>query len=176
MRAFFAFETSPEVVRNLLSMEEELRATRVDVKLVEEGNLHFTVKFLGEIPETAVPEIDRRIGALAISRMEEVTVRGLGAFPDARRPRVVWAGLAPEDEQEVSRSAQRIIDALEGVGQEEDASRRPPPHHGREGPLAQEPAGAHGRDPGQFAKGLWEEPPGRPETKVEHTDSERSDL
>jgi 2'-5' RNA ligase len=128
MRAFFAFETSPEVIRNLLSMEEELRATRADVKLVEEGNLHFTVKFLGEIPETAVPEIDRRIGALAISRMKEVTVRGLGAFPEARRPRVVWAGLAPEDEQEVSRNAQLIIEALEGIGQEEDASRRYHPH------------------------------------------------
>lgn len=79
---------------NLMRVEEELTQTRADVKLVERENLHFTVKFLGEIPESMVDEVDRRVRTLALQRVE-VTVSGLGAFPDVRHPRVVWAGVSP---------------------------------------------------------------------------------
>jgi RNA 2',3'-cyclic 3'-phosphodiesterase len=125
MRAFLAFETSPSVVDALLEAEEGLRRTGADVKLVERENLHFTVKFLGEVPETIVPEIDRRVGALSLPKME-VGVVGLGAFPDAGRPRIVWAGVAPRDEPVFSKSAQLVIDALQGIGQSDD--RRYHPH------------------------------------------------
>jgi 2'-5' RNA ligase len=47
----------------------------------------------------------------------EIGVRGLGAFPDARRPRVVWAGVSPKDLASISSSGQRVIDVLEGVGE-----------------------------------------------------------
>jgi RNA 2',3'-cyclic 3'-phosphodiesterase len=116
MRAFLAFEASAEVVEALLSVENELSGTGADVKLVEKDNLHFTVKFLGEIPESLVLKIDERVRVLVLERMD-IDVRGLGAFPDARRPRVVWAGLAAEDEPKVSKASGKIIDALEGVGE-----------------------------------------------------------
>jgi len=115
---------SPEVRENLMRVEEELRQTRADIKLVEKENLHFTVKFLGEIPESMVEEIDKRIRALALQRME-VGVRGLGAFPDLRRPRVVWAGVAPQDLQSVSNGGQQVIDALEGIGESDDRGFHP---------------------------------------------------
>ena len=66
-----------------------------------------------------VAEIDKRVGALSLSKTE-VDVRGLGAFPDARRPRVVWAGVARHDQEAVVKNAQRVIDALEGVGQSDN--------------------------------------------------------
>lgn len=109
---------------NLTKVEEELRQTGADIKLVEMENLHFTVKFLGEIPEIKVEEIDRRIRALALPRME-VDVRGLGAFPDLRRPRIVWAGVAPQDLPSVSGSGQKVIDALEGIGESDDRGFHP---------------------------------------------------
>jgi RNA 2',3'-cyclic 3'-phosphodiesterase len=125
LRAFLAFETSAAVIEGLLSVEEELRRTGADIKLVDKDNLHFTVKFLGEVPEDVVAEIDRRIAALALSKMEDISVRGIGAFPDATRPRVVWAGLSPEDEPVVSKSAQRVIDALAGIGESDDRKYHP---------------------------------------------------
>jgi RNA 2',3'-cyclic 3'-phosphodiesterase len=124
LRAFLAFEVSPEVRENLLKVEEELGKTRADIKLVEKENLHFTVKFLGEIPESMVDEVDRRLRPLALRRME-VGVRGLGAFPDARRPRVVWAGVAPQDLPSVSSAGQQVIDALEGIGETDDRGFHP---------------------------------------------------
>jgi 2'-5' RNA ligase len=124
LRAFLAFEVSPEVRGNLMKVEEELRQTRADIKLVERENLHFTVKFLGEIPESLVVELDRRIVTLALRRME-VGVRGLGAFPDARRPRVVWAGVAPQDLAALTSQGQQVIDALDGIGESDDRGFHP---------------------------------------------------
>jgi len=112
------------VRENLMRAEEELRQTRADIKLVDRENLHFTVKFLGEIPERMVEEVDKRIRALALRRME-VGVRGLGAFPDLRRPRVVWAGVAPQDLASVSNNGQQVIDALEGIGESDDRGFHP---------------------------------------------------
>jgi 2'-5' RNA ligase len=124
LRAFLAFEVSPEVRENLIKVEEELKQTRADIKLVERENLHFTVKFLGEIPESAVEEIDKRMRNLLLPRME-VGVRGLGAFPDARRPRVVWAGVTPQDLVSISSSGQQVIDALEGIGESDERGFHP---------------------------------------------------
>ena len=124
MRAFLAFEVSPEVRDNLLKVEEELKLTRADVKVVERENLHFTVKFLGEIPDSMVDEVDKRVRALALRRME-VDVRGLGAFPDTRRPRVIWAGVSPHDLAAISSNGQQVVDALEGVGETDERGFHP---------------------------------------------------
>jgi len=109
---------------NLMKVEEQLSRARADIKLVERENLHFTVKFLGEISESTVEEVDRRLRALSLRRME-VGVRGLGAFPDLRRPRVVWAGVAPQDVPSISSSGQQVIDALEGIGESDDRGFHP---------------------------------------------------
>lgn len=99
--------------------EEELKKTRADLKVVARDNLHFTVKFLGEVPEDTVNQVDRRLQGLALPSFD-VRVRGMGAFPDPRRPRVVWAGVSRESEQAISSAALTIIGALEGVGKSED--------------------------------------------------------
>jgi 2'-5' RNA ligase len=61
---------------------------------VAEANLHITVKFLGATDDARLAAITGALGAGASSAAAfEVDVRGLGAFPSAARPRVVWAGL-----------------------------------------------------------------------------------
>ena len=119
MRAFLAFEVSDAVIENLVLVEEELRGTGADLKAVGRDNLHFTVKFLGDVPDATVKEIDERLGGLALSGFD-VRVRGVGAFPDPGRPRVVWAGLSRESEGAMNEAAAAFIRALEGVGKPED--------------------------------------------------------
>ena len=120
MRAFLALEVVEEtVVQNLMNAQVEMRETKADLSMVERQNLHFTVKFFGDIPESQVPEIDGRLEKLSL-KSADVSLRGIGAFPDPKRPRVLWAGI-PEDQQgSIVPLAEAVIRAIEGIGERED--------------------------------------------------------
>jgi 2'-5' RNA ligase len=64
------------------------------VAWVAPGNLHLTLKFLGQVP---AERIDAMVGAMTRATVDTrafgARVCGLGAFPSATRPRVVWAGV-----------------------------------------------------------------------------------
>jgi RNA 2',3'-cyclic 3'-phosphodiesterase len=122
-RAFLAFDVSEGVLDALDEAGLELKKTGADVGIVARENLHFTVKFLGEIPEDAVKEIDSRVGELQLSAFE-AEVRGVGVFPDLKRPRIVWAGVGEGDES-MRKSAESVIGALEGIGQRDERGFRP---------------------------------------------------
>lgn len=97
MRLFVALNL-PEAVRTALwEAAGRLRATDLPVKWVAPEGLHVTLKFLGEVPPEREPEL---VSALARARVGArplpLAVNGFGAFPDARHPRVVWAGVTPD--------------------------------------------------------------------------------
>ena len=94
VRAFLAVEVSPPIRAALIELKRELQATDAAVRWVRDDALHATVKFLGSVPETALPAIEAAVRAVLGERPPlTATVRGLGAFPSATRPRVVWVGL-----------------------------------------------------------------------------------
>ena len=169
LRAFLAFEVSPEVRESLMKAEEELTRDPRRHQAGGEENLHFTVKFLGEIPESTVDEIDRRVRTLALQKME-VDVQGLGAFPDDRHPRVVWAGVAPQDFDVVSKSAQEVIRRPGGIG-ESDEQGVSPSHHSSARPFPEEPPTARGCVRSELQQGNWEDADHHVEAKVEHPHS-----
>jgi 2'-5' RNA ligase len=117
VRAFVALEISdPRVLESIVAFQQELSATGADLKTVERQNIHFTVKFLGEITPSQVREVDGRLKRLHLSSAD-VEVRGVGAFPSIDRPNVIWAGVLPTHEERVRPIAQEAITALEGIGE-----------------------------------------------------------
>ena len=55
---------------------------------------HITLAFLGDVPDSDLNEICQTVTASTVSLDRfEVEVRGLGVFPNASRPRVIWAGV-----------------------------------------------------------------------------------
>jgi RNA 2',3'-cyclic 3'-phosphodiesterase len=87
-----------------------------DVSWVATGNLHLTVKFLGEVAEGRIEAIVAGItGAVEGVSAFDADVEGLGAFPSAARPRVVWAGVAAGSGT-MSDLAGRVDDALAALG------------------------------------------------------------
>jgi 2'-5' RNA ligase len=95
---------------------DQLRPAARDVAWVAPGNLHLTLKFLGAVPET---RIDSVAGALTDASREanpfEARIHGLGAFPSAGRPRVVWAGVT-DGASQMTELAQRVDVALAALG------------------------------------------------------------
>jgi 2'-5' RNA ligase len=95
MRLFVALPVSTEARENLAALIRELRSADSHPKWVNPGNLHVTLKFLGEVAPERVAEVG---DALALVRMPQQVIaefRGIGFFPDARRPSVAWVGIEP---------------------------------------------------------------------------------
>ncbi len=116
MRAFIAIKLAPEIQDTLRLLQEELRGSSAGVTWVAPGNLHLTLKFLGEIDEATLGK--------AVSIVEEcaaaspaftLSVAGCGAFPNTRRPRVIWAGVTIGS-NEMKRLANTLEDKLQKIG------------------------------------------------------------
>jgi len=110
IRAFIAIEL-PDAVSDALSLVRgRLRAERHPyVKWVDPGGIHLTLKFLGNIDAEKVSPITEAIARAAQGvspfRLE---LGGLGAFPNLRRPNVIW--VAVKGDVERLASLQRGID------------------------------------------------------------------
>ncbi|HKT22160.1 MAG TPA: RNA 2',3'-cyclic phosphodiesterase [Nitrososphaerales archaeon] len=119
MRAFVALEVPAGVLDALVSFQTELSSSGADIKLVERENLHFTVKFLGEIGDQQAEEARSRLEKLSL-KGARAEVKGVGAFPTPSRPRVVWAGVAKDQEHLILPTAKEVIDTLEGIGERDE--------------------------------------------------------
>ncbi len=97
-------------------VQEELKRAATGVKWVEPGNLHVTLKFLGETHESLVPEITEVMRRAVESQPPfRIHVKGVGAFPSVRRPRVIWLGIS-EGAEPLSTIAKRIEEELAEQG------------------------------------------------------------
>ena len=94
LRLFVAFEV-PEAVRaELARVVEPIRDRFPKARWVPVENQHVTVKFLGSTYPRLVEWVTSTVEEIAASHAPfQTRVTGLGAFPNARRARVLWAGL-----------------------------------------------------------------------------------
>ncbi len=83
----------PEQLKEKLLLSQKRIERLSDIKLVEPENLHFSLKFLGEVDEDRVKAV-REVLTSAGSTFSSfsLTISGIGAFPSAGSCRVVWAG------------------------------------------------------------------------------------
>jgi 2'-5' RNA ligase len=90
-RAFIAIQVAP--LPPLLQLISELEQLGGPVKAVAAGNLHITLRFLGETDESSLPAVTQAIEQAASSRRAfDFQLAGVGAFPSVSRPSVVWVG------------------------------------------------------------------------------------
>jgi len=103
MRSFIAIPLPAEARSLLGEFQEKLRPSRADVRWTAVPSIHLTLKFLGEIDTAGLPRLTRllRVHTAPVPPLS-LEIRGLGAFPDLRSPRVIWCGL----EGQVSRLAE----------------------------------------------------------------------
>lgn len=105
IRAFIAIDV-PEF-KAILKFQEEL-AKLGKMKLVEPENLHFTLKFLGDIEEDLTGKIKTNIETFKYPTFQ-VTLRGCGAFPSMDYIKIVWIGT---DESPIRQMSEQIDEKL----------------------------------------------------------------
>lgn len=93
VRCFVAVDVDePDLAGALGRVQAVLEGTGADMKCVETENIHLTMRFLGDVREERLGELVSLVEGLSFEpfRME---LRGVGVFPNLRRPRVIWAGV-----------------------------------------------------------------------------------
>jgi len=115
VRSFLAIEL-PESARNALEgFRSQIALPQFDVRWVLPKNIHLTFRFFGEVPMETIPGLSEaaRIAAYT-TRPFMIMLRGVGAFPNARNPRVVWTGV--EDPTPLYQLERCLSTELDGIG------------------------------------------------------------
>lgn len=113
MRLFFAVPLTDDAKERVRPLLEGLRGPGLAATRAEQ--LHFTLAFLGEVPAEHLDRLATAAEALSTFPPFQLSLQGMGAFPDLRRPRVIWLGVE-EGRTELCAVAERLHAGLRSQG------------------------------------------------------------
>lgn len=94
IRVFIAVELPGEIQKALGGLIEKLKDPKDKISWVKPHNIHFTMKFLGNVPLGDIDSIKDVVSKTAENcQVFDVTVKGTGVFPREKAPRIVWTGI-----------------------------------------------------------------------------------
>jgi 2'-5' RNA ligase len=96
-RIFAALELPPDLQRQLAKLQKDLREAvpARSVRWVRSEGIHLTLKFYGEVADVRLPDLQSGLArAAGKTGPMALQVAGVGVFPNAARPAVVWAGVS----------------------------------------------------------------------------------
>ncbi len=93
MRVFVAINFTVKDRQRMARAVRRMRDTGLPVRWVEPDQIHLTLKFLGEVRPERIGQVKAAVARVASkTRPFTLNMRGSGAFPTTRRPRVIWLG------------------------------------------------------------------------------------
>ena len=111
LRLFLAVPVEQDILDTLVKAADRLRESRAPVRWVRPEGMHLTVKFLGDTDRGKVQPLIQGLSRECMGvEPFPISVIGIGAYPNLRRPRVIWAGV-----DEPSRTLLRLYEAVEDV-------------------------------------------------------------
>lgn len=93
MRLFVALDIPESVRAALIECSEELSKTCRTGRWVRLEGAHITLKFIGEVPTKRAEAIRLALAEIGGLAPVDLHFAGLGFFPSAKRPLVLWAGI-----------------------------------------------------------------------------------
>lgn len=122
IRSFLAFDIPQDVRGKLARLIKDFAGKESGVKWIQPENLHVTLKFFGDVPEELlVGEVSKKIEDVAkAAKPVALECSGVGAFPNWKYPRVIWAGFAGDTEAAIGLQ-QKLEDALAEFNFKKDA-------------------------------------------------------
>ena len=127
VRLFVAIDLSPPIKEDMREAQAAVKATRAKVTLVDPSLIHITLKFLGEINESQIENVKSAINS-SIKGITpfNVSISEFGAFPDFRRPKVLWLGVK-EGREESTQLMINLENEFSELGFAKE-NRKPTPH------------------------------------------------
>jgi 2'-5' RNA ligase len=100
MRLFIAIEIVPEIRERLTQYIERIKPQLGRARWARPEGMHITLKFLGNVADTKRSAIEDELRNVRGSQLS-IAIENVGAFPTAKSPRVLWAGIqaGPQLEQ-----------------------------------------------------------------------------
>ena len=94
IRTFIAIKLPKNIISSIDKIQEGLITYGFKVRWVRPQNIHLTLKFLGNISKADIDKIgDTMTESVGEYGPISLNVKGIGAFPGIKRPRVVWVGI-----------------------------------------------------------------------------------
>tara|TARA_Y100001954_G_C15557210_1_gene476828 strand:+ start:70 stop:609 length:540 start_codon:yes stop_codon:yes gene_type:complete len=122
MRVFVAVEISKiQILNNVQKFQEDVK---INAKPVRIDQIHFTLKFLGEIDEELCEKVKSVLNEISFSEFE-ISLNGVGGFPNLKNPRVIWIGIQKNGVEKLGALAKEIEAKLALLGFENDKKFKP---------------------------------------------------
>ena len=94
IRSFIAVDLDDEAIKKEINrVQRDLEQTGAQLKFVDPKIMHFTFRFLGEVSLETIEMVKKAMNELAFERFD-ITINGIGAFPNLRRINVIWVGVS----------------------------------------------------------------------------------
>lgn len=120
LRAFLSVDIDDQrLLSRIMNIQTRLDARTAKMKLVEKEKIHFTWRFFGETPVSRIESMKEVMSRIRSSSFE-IRIGGVGAFPSARRPRVIWIGVTENSDKMRSLKAE-TDDLLAELGYSREA-------------------------------------------------------
>ncbi|MBW6471599.1 MAG: RNA 2',3'-cyclic phosphodiesterase [Anaerolineaceae bacterium] len=121
IRAFVAIPLPKDVTEYLSEIISDLKLTFPDksVKWVQPGNIHLTLKFLGNISKSTLHFLLEKLRTDNRFSTFNLTINKIGAFPSIYKPKVIWVGTSSHDT--LSELAQFVEKSTSMVKNENDS-------------------------------------------------------
>ncbi|MDC0856580.1 RNA 2',3'-cyclic phosphodiesterase [Candidatus Nitrosopelagicus sp.] len=122
MRVFVAVEISND--RILKNIETFQKNVQIDAKPTKIDQIHFTLKFLGEIDEIRCEQVKDTIKKISFFSFD-LLLKGVGGFPNLKNPRVIWIRIDENGVEKLTALANEIGMKLTSLGFEDDKKFKP---------------------------------------------------
>ena len=126
MRCFIAIDMSGDIKKAIADVIERCGEKSKAVRWVTVENIHLTLKFLGDVKEDLIPDIEKGLAEISMRHGTlDVNIRGAGAFPNFKYPNVLWIGM--DESEDLKRLYYDIEESMSGLGFEKE-DRKFSPH------------------------------------------------
>ena len=122
MRVFVAVEISKgEILKKIQAFQKNVE---IDAKPTKIDQIHFTLKFLGEIDQVKYDQVKDIIKKIPFSSFD-ISLKGVGGFPNLKNPRVIWIGIDRNGAEKLTVLANEIEIKLIELGFEKNKKFKP---------------------------------------------------